>query len=190
MIPSGKLQLFCLLAAMLCGACSNGAVPEQGGRWSEPPTVPARAESAEPDLNAAMATTADSVLAAVNVRRALAGVPPLIQQPVLAAVAVERSIDMAAGGYVGHVDPQGQVPVETRLQRAGVIGQAAELLYQSTLAIDQAAPQAVAAWFQDRDHNFILLSPDFRYAGVGVMGDGERWILTLILSGEAPQERP
>ena len=191
MIPSGKLQLFCLLAAMLCGACSSGASVEQGGRWSDAPTETARVESAERDLNAAMTTAADSVLAAVNVRRALGGVPPLIQQPVLSEVARERSIDMAASGYLGHVNPQdGQVSVEALLGSAGVIGQAAELLYQSTLTIDQISQQAVAAWFQDSDHNLILLSPDFRFAGVGVMGDGERWILTLILSGEAPKELP
>ena len=139
------------------------------------------------DLQTAVTTAADALLAAVNVRRALAGTPPLIQQSTLFELADRRSVDMAVRGYLAHIDPEtGRPLAEDTLREAGFRGQVAELLFQSEAPIGELSQSAVTAWFQDPDHDLILLSPEFRFAGIGIMGDGQRWIVTMIMAGESP----
>jgi uncharacterized protein YkwD len=53
-------------------------------------------------------------------------------------------------------------------------------------SLESVAQSTLHAWFSDPDHEAVLLSPIFRYAGLGLMGDGSRWIITLI----AVEERP
>ncbi len=126
-------------------------------------------------------------MAAVNVRRALAGIPPLIQLPELTAIAGRRSVDMAAGGYLGHVDPlTGKVPVEQLLEQAGFNGQAAELLYHSQGALSLLANEVAEAWFMDSSHQLVLLSLEFRYIGIGIMGNRQGWIITAVVAGDLP----
>jgi len=184
------LVLFLIMAV---GACSAGTAEEQSG-WQEPgvgrpqvsrATQPAQAQ----DLTTAISTAADSILAAVNVRRAVSGISPLILQPALADVSYERSLDMAARGYLAHVDPaDGSPAAEELLRAANFTGQAAELIFRTGAPVDGVSQEAVSAWFQDSDHKLVLLSQEFRYTGIGVVGDGDRWIVTMILVGEATQE--
>jgi uncharacterized protein YkwD len=185
-----RFTILFVLLVMCCGCSSAGAdepVLMQNSSIARTQATSTDQDAGGTDLTTAMTAAADAVLAAVNVRRALAGIPPLIQQAALLEVAYERSVDMAVRGYLAHVDPEtGRQVAEDLLRAADFRGQVAELLFQSETPIGELSQSAVAAWFQDPDHNLILLSPDFRFVGIGMMGDGQRWIVTMILAGESP----
>ena len=172
------------LLLLVCVACA----PSGGSSAvASSPTPPVNQATLSPDLTTAMTQAADSILAAVNVRRALVGISPLIQQPILVDAAQERSVDMAALGYLAHVNPEnGRLEAEQILRSRGFLGQVAELLFQSVSPIEDIPGATVAAWFDDDDHSLILLSPEFRYTGIGVMGDGDHWIVTMIMTGDVP----
>jgi uncharacterized protein YkwD len=180
-----------ILIFILLSACSaSGATKIEPGPGS---AVGAQVETDQDpgsglsELEAAATTTAEALLTSVNLRRALSGVPPLIQQPELTGIANDRAAEMATSGYMGHVDPQsGMVVVEQRLQQAGYHGQAAELLLDSLSPLSELAEITARTWFADADHELILLGPTFRYAGIGVMGDGKRWIVVTVLTGDLP----
>jgi uncharacterized protein YkwD len=187
-MKSGWLVLCLIVAA---GACSAGPEDEKSGRqWPgvDSPAVSRTGQAAQaPDLTTATSTAADSILQAVNVRRAVAGISPLILQSTLADVSYERSLDMAARGYLAHVDPaDGSPAAEELLRAANFTGQAAELIFRTGAPVDGVSQAAVSAWFQDSDHKLVLLSQEFRYTGIGVVGDGDRWIVTMLLTGETP----
>src|SRR4030042_1240795 len=60
-----------------------------------------------------------ALVAGINAQRVAAGLPPLQSDPTLAAVARERSGDMAQRGYFGHVSPTGET-YASLMQRQGV----------------------------------------------------------------------
>lgn len=176
-----------LLVLILLSACSPGIEPGPGSAPAVQVETGQEPVSQPSVLEAAITTTSEALLSAVNLRRALAGVPPLIHQPELTGIANDRAADMATSGYRGHVDPQsGVVIVEQRLQQAGYHGQAAELLFESLGPLTGLAEITVETWFADADHELVLLGPEFRYAGIGVMGDGQRWIVVAVITGELP----
>lgn len=133
-------------------------------------------------LQAAISTGADAILNGINLRRAQEGLLPWIVEPALVEYAYERSIDMAVRDYLDHLDPQsGEILVQRALQEQGYYGQVAELVYATEDLLSEVSNSTLAAWFGDRDHEAVLFSPDFRYAGLGIMGDGSRWVITLIV---------
>jgi uncharacterized protein YkwD len=190
-----KLKLLLIIFAGVCTACADAADDGRAYRLTSTALgvqpVETSQSAADTGFSSAIIKAADSILAAVNLQRALAGVPPLIQQPALVDAASERSVDMAARRYLAHVDPaDGSLGAEKLLRGKGFRGQAAELLFQTEQPVSDVSQATIGAWLQDSDHSLILLSPDFRYAGIGVMGNGERWIITMLLTGERPKEGP
>jgi uncharacterized protein YkwD len=138
-------------------------------------------------LQAAISTSADAIMNGVNLQRAQEGLAPWLIEAELAEIAYERSVDMAVRGYLDHADPDDdRVPVESALIEHNYSGQAAELVLATEDSLQAVAHDALQAWFSDPNHEAVLLSPIFRYAGLGLMGDGSRWIVTLI----AVEERP
>lgn len=133
-------------------------------------------------LQAAISTSADAILNGINLRRTQEGLLPWVIEPVLIDSAYERSVEMAVQGYLDHVDPgESEVRAQSILQERGYFGQAAELIFATHAPLQETAEVTLHAWFDDPDHKAVLLSPNFRYAGLGLMGDGDRWFVTLIL---------
>lgn len=133
-------------------------------------------------LQAAISTSADAIINGINLRRAQDGLLPWVVEADLVNFAYERAVDMAVRGYLDHVEPgESQVLAETALHEQGFYGQAAELVFATQGALQDVASITLDAWFEDIDHRAVLLSPDFRYAGLGLMGDGTRWVVTLML---------
>jgi uncharacterized protein YkwD len=133
-------------------------------------------------LQAAISTSADALINGINLKRAQDGLLPWVVEPDLVNFANERAVDMAVRGYLDHVEPgENQVLIEAGLHDQGFYGQAAELVFATQGALQEVASITLDAWLQDIDHKSVLLSPDFRYAGLGLMGDGTRWVVTLVL---------
>ncbi len=138
-------------------------------------------------LQTAISTSADAIFNGINLRRVQEGFTPWVMDPVLVDLAYERAVDMAVRDYLDHVAPgESQVHIETRLRERGYSGQVTELIFGTDLMLEEVASQTLEAWFDDEDHQAVLLSPDLRFAGVGIMGDGERWIVTLICAQTSP----
>lgn len=133
-------------------------------------------------LQAAISTGADAIINAINLRRVQEGLLPWVIEPKLIDLGYERAIDMAVRGYLDHSDPGSpQILVESALQERGYSGQAAELIFASQVALQEVAANTLEAWFDDPDHRAVLFNPDYRYAGIGIMGDGNRWVVVLVL---------
>lgn len=139
------------------------------------------------DLDAAISSTVDALLSAINIRRALDGWPPLIRQETLTEMANNRAIDMSVHGYLGHEDPETtEILAATMLLEQGYYGNVAELVYAASVPLDRLSEIAIDEWFDDPDTSAVLLSPGFRFVGIGIMGDGTTWKVVQVLAESAP----
>jgi uncharacterized protein YkwD len=177
-----------ILVLTFLTACRPG-IEGLDSDWSSGPGSNANVTAAVVDLDAAILTGAESILNAINVQRAEAGVSALVSQPTLVDLAFMRSTDMSVRSYTGHADPSsGENLPEIKLSEMGYAGPAAELVYATRDPLESVAGRVVEAWFDDPMHKALLLEPSFRYCGIGMMGDGEWWKIALILTVDIPEE--
>jgi uncharacterized protein YkwD len=54
--------------------------------------------------------------------------------------------------------------------------------------LDSVPERVIAAWFDDPMHKALLLERTFRSCGIGLMGDGESWIISLVLTASLLEE--
>lgn len=142
-----------------------------------------------PDLDSAILTSAESIFQAINVNRAEAGVPGLLSHATLVELAYFRSTDMAVRSYTSHEDPvTGEFILGEVLSEAGYSGPAAELVFAARDPLGSVPERVSEAWFDDPMHKALLLEPSFRFCGIGLMGDGDHWKVTLILAVSLPEE--
>jgi uncharacterized protein YkwD len=148
-----------------------------------PSADPALEENVGSDvLQAAISTSADAILSGINLRRVQEGLLPWQVDSPLVEAAYERSVDMAIRGYYDHTAPgEGEVEVLASLQAGSYFGQAAELVFVTQEPLQEVSRATLQAWFNDANHEAVLMSPAFRYVGLGLMGDGSQWIVTMIL---------
>jgi uncharacterized protein YkwD len=138
-------------------------------------------------LQETISRNADAILVGTNQQREHLDLYTLELDSTLVEMAYQRSIDMAVRGYVDHTSPEdNQVHLLEDLQADGFSGQVAELIFATRAPLEDVPEECLRVWFDDDDHTSILLSPVFHYAGVGLMGDGERWIVTVILVENRP----
>lgn len=139
------------------------------------------------DLDAAISSTTDALLSAINIRRALEGWPPLVHQAALHEIAKNRAIDMSARAYLSHEDPEtAKTLVENMLIDGGYYGQVAELVYAAIEPLDLLSEMVIDDWFDDADTRAVLLSPVFHFIGIGLMGDGTTWKIVQVLAEYGP----
>jgi len=130
---------------------------------------------------------AEDILNRVNEDRVRLGLPALVSPRGLMQAAFERAESMVAGGYFDHTDPiGGGTPAQMILVEAGYGGGLAETLYATMTQARAIASEAVSAWMASAENRAILLSGAYRYAGVGLAGDGTWWTITLLLAEIGP----
>ncbi len=131
--------------------------------------------------------TAIGILSAVNVLRTREGRPPLTASGTLMVLAFARARGMSEGKYLGHEDPNGRSPTARRLlEEAGFQGPVGELVYGSRGSLDTLPADAGRAWQAGQANLEALMSADYHFAGVGVMGDGTWWKVSLLLAQAEP----
>jgi uncharacterized protein YkwD len=103
----------------------------------------------------------------VNALRARRHLIPLERDPALDVVARAHSADMARRGYLNHVNPEGQNPVD-RLRAAGVEG--FSLAAENTGLTDLSDPnrEILRGWIASPVHRYNLHAPPFNRTGIGV----------------------
>ncbi|MFF9976975.1 CAP domain-containing protein [Streptomyces erythrochromogenes] len=126
------------------------------------PSAPApTATATRPSLDTHSAEET-AVVTLVNQERAQAGCGPVRANPPLAALAGAFSKDMAARGFFGHDDPEGNTPWD-RAAKAGLSGLGGE-----NIARGQGDAESVMrAWMNNPGHKANILNCEFRTLGVG-----------------------
>lgn len=109
------------------------------------------------------------LLRAINRVRASYGMSKLLGAPALRAAALRHSQDMLARDYFAHTSPTGST-VAFRIVRSGFVSghvwRAGETLAWG-IGARAGAAATVAAWLRSPIHRAIMLSPGFRWVGIG-----------------------
>lgn len=158
------LAAFCALLLPLAGCASAFAV----GRSAPPEPVK-------------MTAFESAVLAESNAARKQAGLPPLVADAQLMAIARMRSKDMVTQGYFAHVSPKGG-DVFTAMRHYRVLFAAAgENLARNDYPTGQSPKVAVQGWLKSPAHRENLLHPAFAKVGVGMAlgSDGQRYVTEI-----------
>jgi len=108
--------------------------------------------------------TPESVLAATNASRALEGLKPLRNDPMLDQVAKTRAEDMVARHYFSHIDPDGQRTFDILK-----VSDYMFLDFGENLAVAfHDATTMQQAWVASDGHRANILNTGFTRSGVGV----------------------
>jgi uncharacterized protein YkwD len=104
------------------------------------------------------------VICLINQFRSRGGLPSLAPRGQLDAAAQRHDDQMVAEDYFGHGGPTGSSP-GLRISASGFSWGA----YGEAISTGFRTPRrAVAAWLRSVEHCQILLSPEYRYIGIGV----------------------
>jgi uncharacterized protein YkwD len=114
-----------------------------------------------------------ALLCVTNYERGANGLPPLLRDAQLDAVAQAHSDDMNRRDYFDHVNPEGQGP-QDRARAGGFNTGVSEVL-----ALTTTARSAVDLWLASQPHCRILMSTHDGVVGIGLAGDR----VTMDLSG-------
>ncbi|MCJ7513247.1 MAG: CAP domain-containing protein [Anaerolineales bacterium] len=180
-----------LLSALWITACSRASAPAPplASTSEAQPAASTALHAGRPEQlsEEQMMPAAIGVVSAANVLRIQAGLPPLTASGTLMGLALARAQGMTASKYLGHEDPSGASPsAQELLQATGFRGPVGELVYGSQRNLEGLAADAVRAWEASPANRELLLSSKYRYAGVGIQGDGNWWKVSLLLAASEP----
>ena len=109
--------------------------------------------------------TTEHVIAGMNARRALAGLPPLREDTRLSQAAEDRMHDMEDQGYWAHVSPDGRSPFECLRPRGYQFNFAGENLacgFETTEVL-------MEGWMESKGHRENILSSNYEECGVAII---------------------
>jgi len=132
----------------------------------------------------AMTEREAALLAAVNARRAAAGLNKLRFEPALVPVALARSNDMASRNYFSHTTPEGGT-VQDLVRAAGLrYTWANEILARNNYPDGQSVEVSISAFMQSDPHRGHILSPVYYRAAVGEARtpDGMHYFTVMLAS--------
>ena len=109
----------------------------------------------------------ERMLQLVNKERTSRGLPPLVQDEELTALARSYSADMFQKGYFSHYTPSGLSPFD-RMERADISFTAAG----ENLALAPSTELAMDGLMNSPGHRANILSPQFHRIGIGAMQGG------------------
>lgn len=114
---------------------------------------------------------------------------PLALDPKLAAVAREKSSDMAAQGYAAHLAPSGETTSAMLMAKdarfAGMLGEeiaAQPYLPQYGVQVEAFARHIVSIWLGSEAHRTMLTDPRFVSTGIGASANGNTIYVTELLA--------
>lgn len=158
--------------------------------WADEPIAPNPESS---NSLAELALFRGELLTLINAERTQRNIPPMSDSPALTCIAQSHTLDMVTHDYFSHYDIRGAAPWERFAEATG----AAEWYVGENLAAGQSSAREVLdAWLNSPDHRRLLLEPDMRWAGIGLLKDQVAyqtplgWIVTLNVSDIAPTLLP
>ena len=115
----------------------------------------------------------------INQERQKHGLSTLATDARLMVIARSHSYDMALRNYVGHVTPDGIGPAQRAHGEGIPFDLIGENVYEDSFRDRSALPErAVKGWMNSPHHREIILSSEYRTAGVGVAygADGKTYV--------------
>lgn len=164
------------LLAVIIFSFASGAIPRAPAAPAPNRTELTRSyvlpyRIAQAPASAAMEST---MLALLNQSREAAGLAPLNANTTLRTVARLHGTDMFAFGYLSHQSRDGRLPL-ARVEAAGLspwhVGE--------NLAYAQDVPEAHRLLMNSPDHRSNILSPVYRWIGIGVMDGGPHGVIVV-----------
>ncbi|MFF1659306.1 CAP domain-containing protein [Streptomyces sp. NPDC058255] len=123
---------------------------------------------ARPYSPAALARTADEVIALTNAERTAARLPPLAGDLLLTTAAQAHSADMVARAFYSHTAPDGSRPWD----RAAAAGSTRRTIGENIACGQRSPAEVVRGWMDSPGHRANILKPDFTHIGIGLAGGG------------------
>lgn len=123
---------------------------------------------ARPLTPAGLTRAAAEVVALTNAERASAGLPPLADDPFLAAAAQAHSADMVARAFYSHTSPDGSEP----WHRAAAAGSTRGTIGENIACGQRSPAEVVHGWMDSPGHRANILKPAFTHIGIGFAGGG------------------
>lgn len=146
------------IVLVFSGAQGSAYAPTDRGVLSASTThAPFAAPQGMPDPN--------QVFMQVNQIRTQKGLQPLIRHDTLAALAVQRAVDMSQNEYYGHTSASGDIFSETLRQNGYEIDYGCENL---DLEFTADPTSYTLSWLGSDRHAACLTNADVRYAGYAV----------------------
>ena len=124
-----------------------------------------------------------AVIEITNAQRATYGLPPLARDETIMAIARARSNDMMARNYFGHNDPVTGAHLAREAVTAAGYGRAGANIYWGGAVLADFPAKAVGWFMGDEPHRANILSPDYTAIGVGIVWNGQGWMLTQDFGG-------
>jgi uncharacterized protein YkwD len=123
--------------------------------------------------------------------------PALVAEPMLDAIARERSADMSHGAPFAHEDLRGGYPaiekIRARYSRIGAMGENIMMTFDPAgtgYDAKKFAASAVKSWFDSEGHRGNILSAAFTHCGTGVAASRTTVYATQVFWGAPPQRQP
>jgi uncharacterized protein YkwD len=117
----------------------------------------------------------------VNEARRAAGLAPVAYDPRLGDIAFARSDDMATRNYFSHDGPNGNNYANLLSQAHISYTRAGEIIAWNTYDAGQTSLQTFNGFMHSPPHHDIIMTPDYNYAGVGVVRDAPgKYYYTMI----------
>ncbi|GEM_PF-1160099 len=157
-------------------------VAENEGTIEPEPVAAAGEEEVEEVPDLFMPEVERQVVDIINKMRSEAGLEPLVHEPMLQAAADQHSEEMFRLNYFDHESPvEENRTLPQRLVSAGMkkYGWAGENI---AMVAKPAAESLVEMWMKSQGHKENILRADFRFTGIAVYGDGDRYYATQVFS--------
>jgi uncharacterized protein YkwD len=123
----------------------------------------------------------------INQLRAERGLPPLVRDPQLSAIARMRAEDMAKNDYFSHTPSDG-CGARCLMERAGVgVAWAGEVIAWNSTSVDQSAGMTIVMWRNSPQHMGVITNSCFTRMGTGaVVAPDGRVYHVAVFEGRAP----
>jgi uncharacterized protein YkwD len=168
-----------LVALALAIAACNLSETDDSGSGSAAGDLAATRES--------LAPLAETLLVRINHDRDVLGLPAFTPSQALVQVAGLRVEDMLVRGYLGSIGPgDATVAAQDLMGAAGYRGRLGELIYEYNGQPESLVDTTISHWMASEAHRDLLLEAAFEYVGVGLIGDGKRWIIAAEFAEQGP----
>lgn len=136
---------------------------------------------------------AAAIIVKTNEIRNTVGLQPVREVTYLTNAARIHSQEMARLDYFSHTSPTpGREKPRDRVQLSGgrdpKIG---ENIYRASgLSSGELASRAMAAWERSPSHYKNIVDPDFNAVGIGILADGDEFVVTQVFSQQTSTFKP
>jgi uncharacterized protein YkwD len=170
---------FVVTLALALAACNLPRTQGDSGGGSAFGDLAATRESLSP--------LAETLLGRINHDRDVLGLPAFTPSQALDQVAGLRAEDMLIRGYLGPIGPgDASAAAQDLMGAAGYRGRLGELVFEYVGQPESLVDTTVTQWMASEAHRALLLEAVYAYVGVGLIGDGERWIVALEFAEQGP----